>query len=105
MIYLGPMGSSPGVRGFTRRELFWPRRHRQEDEGGWIRVHRAAMACRFEILLDDADALHVGAAREALDEADRVEAVLTVFRATSETSRVNREAGGSVGHAQDQCSS
>ena len=50
------------------------------------------MACRFEILLDDADARHVGSAREALDEADRVEAALSVFRATSETSRVNREA-------------
>ena len=64
------------------------------EEGRWIRVHRAAMACRFEILLDDGDAAHVSAAREALDEADRLEAALSVFRDTSELSRVNRTAAG-----------
>lgn len=52
------------------------------------------MACRFEILLDEGDAAHVSAAREALDEADRLEAALSVFRDTSELSRVNRTAAG-----------
>jgi thiamine biosynthesis lipoprotein len=58
----------------------------------WIRVHRRAMACRFEITLSGEDAGHVTAAREALDEVDRIEAALSVFRETSELVRVNREA-------------
>jgi FAD:protein FMN transferase len=57
-----------------------------------VRVHRRAMACRFEVTLSDEDARHVEAARAALDEADRVEAVLTVFRDSSEVAAVNREA-------------
>ena len=58
----------------------------------WLRVHRIAMACRFEVTLDEQDAVYVDAALEALNEADRVEALLTVFRESSELSRVNREA-------------
>ena len=61
----------------------------------WIRVHRPAMACRFEITLSGEDEAHVPAAREALDEADRIESALTVFRDTSELVRVNRTAGQS----------
>jgi thiamine biosynthesis lipoprotein len=58
----------------------------------WIRVHRRAMACRFEITLDSRDAAAVPAAREALNEIDRLEDELTVFRQTSTISRINREA-------------
>jgi thiamine biosynthesis lipoprotein len=58
----------------------------------FIRVHRRAMACRFEVLLAGEDARFVPAAREALDEADRIEAALTVFRDTSDLVRVNRMA-------------
>jgi thiamine biosynthesis lipoprotein len=58
----------------------------------WLRVHRTAMACRFEVTLLPEDAVHVDAARAALDEADRVEALLTVFRPESELSRVNQRA-------------
>jgi len=50
------------------------------------------MACRFEILIWGDEAHHAAAAREALDEADRIESALTVFRETSELVRVNREA-------------
>jgi FAD:protein FMN transferase len=57
-----------------------------------VRVHRRAMACRFEVTLSDEDARHVEAARAALDEADRVESVLTVFRDSSEVAGVNRAA-------------
>jgi thiamine biosynthesis lipoprotein len=60
----------------------------------WVRVHRTAMACRFEVTLADDDARDVGAARAALDEADRLEARLTVFRDTSEVSRLNRGGAG-----------
>jgi thiamine biosynthesis lipoprotein len=84
-------GSSRPVRALTRRELFTL--GRPADEGGhWLRIHRPAMACRFEILLDGADEHHAAAAREALDEADRLEAELSVFRETSALSRLNRAA-------------
>jgi thiamine biosynthesis lipoprotein len=83
-------GAGRAPRALTRRELF--RLGRTSEEGHWIRIHRAAMACRFEILLDGADEQHTGAAREALDEADRLEAELSVFRETSALSRVNRTA-------------
>ena len=59
----------------------------------WVRLHRAAMACRFEITLSGEDEGQVPAARAALDEAGRIEAALTVFRDTSELVRVNRTAG------------
>jgi thiamine biosynthesis lipoprotein len=44
------------------------------------------------VALPSEDAHWLDAAREALDEADRVEAALTVFRDTSEVAQVNREA-------------
>ncbi len=56
----------------------------------WIRIHRRAMACRFEVTLHDRDARHMRAARLALDEIDRIEARLTVFRESSLLSEVNR---------------
>src|SRR3954464_1116127 len=81
----------PEPRPVSRRELFRLGR-RDGETGHWIRVHRVAMACRFEILLDPEDAAAVAPARESLDEADRIEAALTVFRDTSELVRVNRTA-------------
>lgn len=51
------------------------------------------MACRFEVLLPGENADHIAAALAALDEADRLEAALTVFRDTSQLVRVNRCAG------------
>ena len=63
-----------------------------EARGYWIRVHRCAMACRFEITLADEDAAFVPAARAALDEIDRLEEELSVFRETSTISEVNRRA-------------
>jgi len=76
----------------SRRELLSGGRRATDEGGHWVRVHRRAMACRFEVTLSDEDARHVEAARAALDEADRVEAVLTVFRDSSEVAAVNREA-------------
>ena len=51
------------------------------------------MACRFEVTLSGDDARHVPAARAALEEVERVEAALTVFRTTSALVDVNRRAG------------
>lgn len=58
-----------------------------------VRVHRVAMACRFEVMLASKNARDIAAARAALDEADRLEAILTVFRDASEVVHVNRTAG------------
>ena len=60
------------------------------------------MACRFEVALPEDDARHVDAALEALDEADRLEAALTVFRDTSELSRINREAAAAPANASEE---
>ncbi len=60
----------------------------------WVRIHRIAMACRFEILLSSEDAASVASARAALDEADAIESVLTVFRDTSDVADLNRCAAG-----------
>jgi thiamine biosynthesis lipoprotein len=59
----------------------------------WIRVHRTAMACRFEVTLSGEDVRHVAAAQRALVEASRLEDQLSVFRETSELTHVNRCAG------------
>ena len=89
---------SDGPRATSRRELFARLRGRSASAsaapaaGHWIKVHRQAMACRFEVTLHDADAGYVADARAALDEIDGIEATLTWFRDTSELSRVNREA-------------
>jgi thiamine biosynthesis lipoprotein len=63
------------------------------ESGHWVKVHRTAMACRFEVTLPSEDARHVDAARSALDEVDAIEDALSWFRDTSEVARVNREAG------------
>ena len=76
----------------SRRELLAGGRPSATEMGHWIRVHRRAMACRFEVTLSSEDARHVEAARAALDEADHIEAVLTVFRDSSEVAAVNRDA-------------
>src|SRR5947209_120006 len=54
-----------------------------------LRIARRAMATRFEIMLPfgTPDAVAMGEA--ALDEIDRLEAQLTVYRPTSEVSRLN----------------
>jgi thiamine biosynthesis lipoprotein len=82
----------------SRRALFTLDFDRPSKVAGqWLRVHRTAMACRVEIALTQQDSRFVRAAGDALNEADRVEALLTVFRESSEVSRLNRDAGGEVG--------
>lgn len=87
-----PAARTPRRRsGHTRRALF-SFRGAAPTADYWIRVHRTAMACRFEIALSGEDAHHVPAARAALDEVDRIESRLTVFRETSALCRLNRRA-------------
>ena len=54
------------------------------DTDFWIRVHRPAMACRFEITLPGDAAGDIPRPREALDDVDAIEAALSVFRDRSE---------------------
>src|SRR5829696_1074449 len=67
---------------------------RSRDPDHWVRIHRIAMACRFEVMLSSDDASDMAAARAALDEADDLESVLTVFRQNSVVSHLNRRASG-----------
>lgn len=58
----------------------------------WLRLHRAAMACRFEVLLSGEDQRHTAAAHDALAEADRLDAAWSIFRDDSAISTLNRDA-------------
>ena len=79
--------------GLTRRNfLSFDFGDRSHDPDHWVRIHRLAMACRFEVMLSSDDAGDMAAARSALDEADDLEALLTIFRETSAVSHVNRRA-------------
>jgi len=79
-------------RRIARRALFGRLLSQAPEAGHGLKVHRTAMACRFEVTLDPADARHLDAARAALDEVDAIEDALSWFRDTSEVSRLNREA-------------
>src|SRR6188472_330381 len=68
------------------------RRPRTATADTWLRVHRVAMACRFEVLLSGEDRRHTAAAHEALGEADRLDAAWSIFRDTSELAAINRHA-------------
>lgn len=57
-----------------------------------VRVHRQMMACRVEVVLPGEHASLLPLASAALDEGDRLEEVMTIFRESSELSRVNRGA-------------
>ena len=65
---------------------------RRRDSSHWVRVHRVAMACRFEVMLSSDDAAEINAARAALAEADDLETLLSVFREGSDVVEVNRRA-------------
>jgi thiamine biosynthesis lipoprotein len=63
-----------------------------DDHGHWLHLGRAAMACRFEITVPSELQECTGAAHDALDGIDALEAQLSIFRASSELSAINREA-------------
>ena len=77
----------------TRRELLkFSGRQRAPQDGYWLHLSRPAMACRFEITLPMSDHSGAAVARDALAEADRLEAQLTIFNESSEVSLINRTA-------------
>ena len=61
-------------------------------EESWLHVNRTAMACRFEVTLPASTQSGVGIATEALNEVDEIERQLSVFKAESAVSLLNREA-------------
>lgn len=75
-----------------RAFLRTPRPHSAHSSLYWLRVHRRAMACRFEITFDAADARCVAHAQAALNHIDSIEAQLTVFRDTSAIVHLNKHA-------------
>ena len=80
-----------------RREFLKLSSNRQAtSDGYWLHVHRPAMACRFEVTLPLRDQAGVSVARRALDEVDRLEQQLTVFRESSEVSLINRNAAAAA---------
>src|SRR5215831_16025881 len=81
------------MRTFNRRQfLSFGSAAQRPLSGYWARVAREAMACRFEVTLPATDPRGVAAASLALDEVDRLEAQLTVYRDDSEVSEINRNA-------------
>jgi len=81
------------MRTFNRRQFlsFAPAAQRPLS-GYWVHVAREAMACRFEVTLPATEPRGIAAASFALDEVDRLEAQLTVYRDDSEVSEINRNA-------------
>jgi FAD:protein FMN transferase len=84
-----------GTTGVSRRGLLSLSWGAAEDDGAghYIRVHRRAMACRFEVTLPGEHASDISAARDALEEANRLEELLSVFRESSAISQINKAAG------------
>jgi thiamine biosynthesis lipoprotein len=66
--------------------------HTTSPSDYWLRVHRRAMACRFEVTLSGGHAAWVPAARAALDDVDAIESRLSVFRDDSAVVALNRAA-------------
>ena len=67
-----------------------------------LRVRHHAMACWFELLLDDDREFRLAAIDRATRLIDQLEAQLTVFRHDSEISRINRKAFGEVIEVEEQ---
>lgn len=62
-----------------------------------LHVARRAMACQFEVLLPAGREDWASAAVLALNEVERIESILSIFRPDSELSNVNRLAASPVG--------
>ena len=77
----------------TRRAFLSLRQSRvASSEECWLHVNRKAMACRFEVTLPISTQCGVSIATEALDEIEEIEKHLSVFKADSAVSLLNRSA-------------
>ena len=81
------------MRTFNRRQfLSLAPAATRPPSGYWVHVAREAMACRFQVTLPATEPRGIAGASFALDEIDRLEAQLTVYRDDSELSEINRNA-------------
>ena len=80
----------PGHADPSSRRHFW-RPRAVPAPAAFLRVFRTAMACQVAVLLPE-HSPGLAEARQALAEADRIEAAWSVFRDDSELSGVNRHA-------------
>ena len=62
------------------------------EEECWLHVNRKAMACRFEVTLPMSTQAGVSIATQALDQVEAIEQQLSVFKAESAVSLLNRDA-------------
>lgn len=77
----------------TRRAFLSLRQSRVASaEEFWLHVNRKAMACRFEVTLQQSTECGVSIASEALDEVEEIEKQLSVFKEESVVSLLNRNA-------------
>src|SRR5438045_2648484 len=76
--------------GHVLRSVLDPPAPPPEPEYTLLRFARRAMATEFEVLLPWGTPAAADAAEDALDLIDRLEAQLTIFRDSSEVSRLNR---------------
>jgi thiamine biosynthesis lipoprotein len=79
-------------RRVSHRDFLTVPSDRRAESEFLVRVHRRIMACRVEIVLPGEFGDQVPVARDALDEGDRLEHVMTIFRESSELTAVNRAA-------------
>ena len=81
----------------TRRAFLSLRQNRvARTEECWLHVNRKAMACRFEVTLPMTTECGVSIASEALDEVEKIENQLSVFKEESAVSLINRSAASSA---------
>src|SRR5258708_3111875 len=76
----------------SRRDFLSINKTGPSPGGYWVHVNRTAMACRFEVTLPVWERSGVEVAQHALDEIDRLEEQLSIFRDSSEISFINRNA-------------
>lgn len=90
------------MQALTRRSfLNFIEGHQTQPEAWWLHVNRMAMACRFEVTLPMWDQAGIAVANDALNQIDRLEAQLSVFRESSEVSRINRQAATEAVRVED----
>ena len=92
----------------SRRNILWPETWtstlgaaaafadvpvEESAEETLLRAGRPAMACQFEIFFPASKRKKIEAVHEALDEIQRLESQMSVYREDSEISEINREAG------------
>lgn len=70
------------------------RNNSSRRHGALVQVSRQAMATEFVVMMPERSGTDLDAAVSALEELDEIEARLTVYRESSEISRLNREAAG-----------